>query len=923
MKKLIRGISYILAVAIMLGLVQFSVFADDVTLAVNVDDFSSGTYFTDATAGKTLTVNYPAGTNKFNKIQNNGTNIDLWSQTNPLIVSLDIESAGQMTTFRYFTSQGLPLTEKYDCSKWETGEIHNLKIVFKMTSVADSKAAFTTDLYVDDCFAKTYTYTDKDTATFKFTELRLLMEYANDATNTYYKVHSLQISNETVAVSRPSIASANGFTVTNNEIGTYVGKTVGDLKKAYTNAKVYSAAGVEISDDETKLAPNMKVKVSNTYGVTKLTDTYTLKAATPLAVNVDNFSVANQYISDSTIDGNVLKAVPNTSSFNKILNVTQDISLAEQTNPLIVSMDVESSGDMASFRFFTAGSLQLNSKDIPCADWKAGEKHNIVLVFVMDGVDPTTKNITYTTKLYIDDSFYETYQFTTVKDINTYKFSELRFLTKYKSSATNKYYKVHSLKVTNGNENVTKPTYTAHNGFAVFENKIANWNGKTVSDIIGTNNAKVYNASGVEVTDSTTPLTADMVVKVSNRYDIVSITDTYTLADPSKVYLLKTHLARTTNYRFAHWGRVDQNNKPSDGALENGVINTGVVIPSEETENTSFFSMGLVASERIVFENPQTPIVVSMNVNPWATNTTVTDGSQNNIKAVGFFARDLGDKRYDRWAYTDMIPVSDLVQNEANNLTMVYYPNVVDNTDRAVLYLNGDYYSDKYITSDEIRLTSAANNDKQVRLVVDKVDANKTSTIGVTDIYVYELTGFNELSLAATNATVVGSTINGWYSYNDETFKKDLIYDAELDMKIANSSAVASGDSVTLSVDYTSIAAGLRKYSRVYTLDKAYGDLTTMQLTADDTSVTLSAVGDTYINDSERLDSVEISKKLLMLAFYKGDELVGFFCKDVGVKDTDKSLTETIPNDVDCAYGYLWTNGNSATPVCAAVNKDL
>lgn len=803
-------------------------------------------------------------------------------------------------------------------------------MVFKWVSIdlTAKTAQYTTDLYVDECFYETFTYSvspDADTTkqqgtdTYKFSELRFLTKYGGSSSS--YKVHSLQISNETATVERPTLTSASGFTVTDNVISTYAGKTVGDLTEAYTNAKVYDASGVEISDSATKLAPGMTVKATNTYGVAKLTDTYTLASVTPLAVNVNNFTTG-KYFTIANTNSEVLTVTPNSSDISKILDGTKDLNLYEQINPLIVSFELESSGDMTSFRFFTDGSLPLTDEIASCANWKSGDKHKLTLVFRF--ISTANFKASYKSDLYIDDSFYNTYEYTD-KDITKIEFKELRFVNNYKTGSENKYFKAHSLKVTNGNADVSRPTYTAPSGFSVVGNEIRNWNGKTVGDIIGTNNAKVYNASGVEVTEKSTALTKDMSLKAINSYDIIDLADTYVLADPSKVYVAETHLAATSNYRFAHWGRVNQSNKPTNGALENGVIDTGVVVPTGSTTNTSFFSMGLVSNDKAIeFDDPQMPIVVSMNVNPWGTNSTVTDESKNNVKAVGYFARNMGCERDDYLAYSDMVPVSELVQNTANNLTLVYYPNVSENMDRAVLFLNGEYYSEKYITSDSVRLSSDTNTDKQIRLLVDKVDPDKTSTIGVTDIYVYELNNFNELSLGATNSTIVGKKINGWYSFSKSDLQSDLTSDgiSTVTYSVANESAVAKGDTVTVSVDYSSLGAGLRAYKRVYTLDEAYGDLKSMNMTASGTSVTLSAVGDSYVKDT-RLDSVTVSKKLLMLAFYKGDELVGFTSKDVDVKSADKSLTSAIPENADKVRGFLWTNDNNATPITATVEKSL
>lgn len=90
--------------------------------------------------------------------------------------------------------------------------------------------------------------------------------------------------------------------------------------------------------------------------------------AATLAVNVTSFTEKNNYLTNSTAENGVLTVVPNSSKYNNIQNGTTNINLMEQTNPVVVNMEVETAGDMTSFRFFTYGSLQLNSKDIPTTD---------------------------------------------------------------------------------------------------------------------------------------------------------------------------------------------------------------------------------------------------------------------------------------------------------------------------------------------------------------------------------------------------------------------------------------------------------------------------------------------------------------------------------------------------------------------------
>lgn len=942
MKRISKITSLLMALIMLIGIMQINVFADTASeLSLTVNDFSvSENYFTsnNKTKAEVLTIGINPekdGTYKtsgYSNILDGKNQINLLTQENPLIVSFDIESSGYMKNIQFKTDGQKELTNSYNTSLWQADETHNVTMVFRKTSVSEDGKLITynTDLYVDDKFVENYSQTNfdmykgGDNQAYFFREIRFYHTYTDDTAdvNKCFKIHSLKVTNKCATVEKPEFTATNGFEVTDNKISFTAGKTVNDLKTADARIKVYSSTGEEVEDTEL-LATGMKAKVVNTYDVVDIVTIYSLANASVLNIDVSDFSVSEDYFAAKTKEKNqaIKVSIGAAEGFARILDGKDNINLFTQTNPLIVSVDVEASVNMQNVQFKTSQGLELTNK-YDTSSWQADEVHNITIVFEKTALSEDGKKLTYDTDLYVDDKFVENYQKTNFdiyngKDSQVYMFTEIRFCQTYSDDST-PYFKAHSLKITNGNTTVTKPEFVEGNGFVLNEKRIAGYTGKTIAQLKENNpTAKVYNSNGEEIKDETTPLTADMTVKVVNVYDIVNIADTYTFDDDSKTIVTKTYESRTSNYRFNHWGPVAADKKPSDGGLENGVINSGVT-------DYAYYSMCIVddSTGKIAdFKNATSPIVVSLDVNPWATNSTETDSSKNNVKAVGFFARHTGSSREEYNALTDMIPVSELQQNTANNLTMVYYPNVAESMDRVVLYLNGKYYSDKYITYYGARLVSEENDNPYIRLVVDKEDAAKDSTIGVTNIYAYELNKFSDLSLKSDTCTIVNNTVNGYYTYSKDDLAEALSSDDNIALDIADETAVSKGDKVNVSVDYTAVANGLRTYTREYKLGEAYGDLTAVQIIPDNDTVTVSASGSTYVKDN-RLDDVTVPTKTLYLAYYNKDSLIYVASKDVNVKAADRSITADIPENADSVQGFLWDK-DTLTPICENVKRTL
>ena len=212
--------------------------------------------------------------------------IKLLPQKNPLMVSIDLVSNGNMKAIKFGASQGVSLTNEYDCSLWKQGEAHTVTLIFypdkNYTDPGTADGAdytFKSDLYIDNEPAVSHTQTLKNTgekATYKFSELRFHNIYNSSVSSYNLTVNAVRITNKTqnAEIEKPSFYAGTSFYLIDNKIYGYTNKTVKDIKTLNQNASVFKD-GAEAQEND-KLTGGMTVKLTNAYDTVSLSSSYVL-----------------------------------------------------------------------------------------------------------------------------------------------------------------------------------------------------------------------------------------------------------------------------------------------------------------------------------------------------------------------------------------------------------------------------------------------------------------------------------------------------------------------------------------------------------------------------------------------------------------------------------------------------------------------
>ncbi len=485
--------------------------------------------------------------NAYNRISVKGTNIyqdgqiNLLSQKNPLMVSIDLVSDGNMQKIKFGTSQGVALTDKYDCSSWKANESHTVTLVFYPdTSYSDTGVAYgqsykkRTDLYIDGNAAIKFDKTENQNyakdATLDFSELRFYNLYKDDSVSHNLTVNAVRITNQfTGSPEKPTLTGNALFSISGDKVFSYTRASVSTLKNSYNGAFVSAADGSVISDNA-ELTDGMNIKLTNQYDTVSLSTEYTYCGRLLSDISSsDKEETKMTYAWKDNRSGYMTRISSNKTAIN----------LLNQKNPVAVSMKLRSNGKMNNIYFGTSQSMPI-SQPYDCSAWKENEIHTVTFVFYPDTnfVDPgTADGADYTLKsdLYIDNE--PALSYTAPRSMTgkmaTYQLSELRLYHRYNDGTADddRYVTADEINVTNKiNGVVERPSFHTGDSFHLNNNYIFGYTGKTADDLKKLNeNASIFQ-NEAEVTGST-PLAAGMSIRLTNQYDTVSLSSLYTLAD--------------------------------------------------------------------------------------------------------------------------------------------------------------------------------------------------------------------------------------------------------------------------------------------------------------------------------------------------------------------------------------------------------
>lgn len=593
--------------------------------------------------------------NAYNRISVKGTNIyqdgqiNLLSQKNPLMVSIDLVSDGSMEKIKFGTSEGVALTDEYDCSSWKEGESHTVTLVFYPdTSYSDTGVAYgssykkRTDLYIDSNaaikFDKTENQNYAPAATLNFSELRFYNLYKDYTASHYLTVKAMKITNQ-FSGNPEKPASNNLFSISGDKVFSYTRALVSTLKNSYEGASVFAADGSAVSDD-TELTDGMKVKFTKTYDTVSLSGEYTYSGRLLSDISSSNMAETKMTYAWTNNSGGYMTRI---TSNNTALN------LLNQKNPVAVSMKLKSNGKMKNIYFGTSQSMGI-SKNYDCSAWKENEIHTVTLVFYPDTnfVDPGTSagaDYTFKSDLYIDNkpalSDSATRSMTGKNAI--YKLDELRLYHLYNDGTADadRYVMANEINVTNKIDGaVEKPSFHTGDSFHLNNNYIFGYTGKTADDLKKLNeNASVFQ-NDAEVTVST-PLAAGMIVKLTNTYDTVSLSSLYTLADndsgifveklqgysngyPSEKFTEGTFTVKTSVYSSGETtqltGYLAQYD--SDGNLINVGMSRTVTVESDSSAsletNIDIEKTAGTTLKFMLWDNDMKPYITSISFDPYS-----------------------------------------------------------------------------------------------------------------------------------------------------------------------------------------------------------------------------------------------------------------------------------------------------------------
>lgn len=598
-----------------------------------------------------------------------------------------------------------------------------------------------------------------------------------------------------------------------------------------------------------------------------------------------------------------------------------NIDLYSKTNPLIVSFDMKK-GTATSFYFAVDGGGKLTQLyDITA--WGENEWHNITMVWypdedkpVMDDINKA-KGYNIKTDLYVDGVYKQSEN----SDAQyAYAFSEIRFLT-----ATGATYYLDNVNIKDVTK-VEQPSISIIDGqgTAMSDNVMYGYSNKTVEEYEKTfEGAELY--AGDTLADDSAVVTNSMVARAVNDYSEVygiKLAKDYTLAAVDEPVKVKTWTVKAV--RKAHTANTDANSSN----LSSGAWTDGIVVSDTTKDFMGYYPVNDDGAVKIYGE--KNPVVISMDINPWATNDNVTSASTENISEISFFSRDVGTALDDgnvEYRLSKGVTIDELNPNVSNNFTLVYYPYVSENGEytqngayvaRADFYLNGKFHSERYLTKyQDITQTDS----RPCRLVIKKTSADVQTSCAITNMSISALNVFYD-TVTSDKCTIENDKIHGWYKLD----KNSLVAAIDGGTVTVNDEAVAAGTAVNVANTYSCLDS--KVYSKDYTLGVEIGGVSSISINTDYPDLTLNAQTNIYIKDEARLQAMQsdsnVPKYAMIIAAYDENDVLLYTSIKENVALNDMSYTvNSIPENAAKVNGFLFDNLENICPVVPSISDDL